>query len=119
MSDRAIEAMNKQIGRALADLRREKDLRQEDVANECGISRSSLANIEKGRQPVSLALLYKISEALQVDDARSILPRKLPLAAEKSLGIAAMTKVESTEDVSDRENELVQRIVANSVQGQR
>lgn len=72
------EALNRTIGKALAERRRAAEKRQADVARECGISRSSLANIEKGRQSLSLFLLYQIAEALDVADPRSLLPKGVP-----------------------------------------
>lgn len=119
MSDHAVEMMNRQIGRALAERRREARKRQEDVAGACGISRSSLANIENGRQPVSLALLYKISNVLNVEDARSFLPKRLALETKSVERLAPVAEVKSTEEVSDVENEAVQRALASGVMRRR
>ncbi len=117
MTDLTIEILNKQIGGAISERRREKDMRQQDVASACGISRSSMANIEKGRQSISLALLYKISATLGVDDARSFLPKRLPLGTKSAADIDLMPVLDSTESVSDAEREAIQRIIAGRVQG--
>ena len=92
-------------------------MRQQDVASACGISRSSLANIEKGRQSISLALLYRVSATLEVDDARSFLPKRLPVETKSASHIDVMPILDSTESVSDAEREAIQQIIAGHVQG--
>lgn len=50
-------------GALLRALRAEDGLRQRDVASRLGVSRSTLANIEAGREPVSGAMLLKVVSA--------------------------------------------------------
>lgn len=117
MSDRTIEILNRQVGKALAERRRKVLKRQQDVADECGISRSSLANIEKGRQAVSLGLLYKLSETLEVADARKLLPSRLPLEVKHADPSHTEAEVQSTEEVSELELQSVNQALAAGVRG--
>jgi len=56
----------RQIGEIIRSNRKTKDLSQFQLAGRIGISRPSLANIEKGRQRVPAHLLYLIAQALQI-----------------------------------------------------
>jgi len=67
------------FGRLLRQRRKELKLSQKDFARAVGLSRTSVTNIESGRQPVSLPSLYVMAEALQVDVA-DLLPTVKPLA---------------------------------------
>ena len=75
----------RQFGRMLAEVRRKKDLSQERLADELGLSRTSVTNIEKGRQPIQLHSLYRIARLLGVE-IKDILPSpqvfELPLGGE-------------------------------------
>ena len=61
------------FGRMLAEARRKKRISQEMLADELGLSRTSITNIEKGRQPVQLYSLYLIARLLQ-SDVKDLLP---------------------------------------------
>jgi transcriptional regulator with XRE-family HTH domain len=70
---RSEQLFYRQFGRILADARNKKKLSQEVLARELGLSRTSVTNIEKGRQPVQLHTLYHISQLLSVD-LKDLLP---------------------------------------------
>ena len=55
-----------QLGRNIFNLRRQKGLSQNQLAEKVGISREHLAKIETAKRCVSLGLLIDISEALEV-----------------------------------------------------
>ena len=55
------------IGRQIRERRLELNIRQEDLANEVGVHRPSMANMEAGYQRIYLHHLLKISKALKVD----------------------------------------------------
>lgn len=57
----------RQFGRILAEARNKKKMSQEVLARELGLTRTSITNIEKGRQPVQLHTLYHISQLLSVE----------------------------------------------------
>jgi len=54
------------IGKNLKKIRKERSLRQKDVADMVGISRSFYSDIENDRKNVSSATLLKISDALDI-----------------------------------------------------
>ncbi len=63
----------RQFGRILAEARNKKNISQEVLARELGLTRTSITNIEKGRQPVQLHTLYHISQLLSVE-LKDLLP---------------------------------------------
>lgn len=63
----------RQFGRILAEARNKKKISQEVLARELGLTRTSITNIEKGRQPVQLHTLYHISQLLSVE-LKDLLP---------------------------------------------
>lgn len=66
---------------------------QEHLANALGMSRSSIANIEKGRQPVQLHLVVRMAEILGVE-VGSLIPQQLPAAMskERTLAVAELQR---------------------------
>lgn len=54
------------FGAAVRAIRREKDVSQEDLANDSGIDRSYLGAIERGEQNAGLLHLVRIAVALNV-----------------------------------------------------
>ncbi len=75
MSD--VEPEYRQLGEALRRLRRERDRSQQWVADECGMSRSALANIEAGQQRVAFHQFLALARALRIDPA-DLLPTDPP-----------------------------------------
>lgn len=63
----------RQFGQLLAEIRRKKGMSQELLADELGLSRTSITNIEKGRQPIQLHSLYRIARLLEVE-LKELLP---------------------------------------------
>lgn len=63
----------RQFGQLLAEVRRKKGISQEFLADELGLSRTSITNIEKGRQPIQLHSLYRIARLLEVE-LKELLP---------------------------------------------
>jgi transcriptional regulator with XRE-family HTH domain len=61
------EAVYLLLGKRLAQLRTDRDLSQETLAEWTGLTRASIANIEKGRQRVFIHQLYRFAQALRVD----------------------------------------------------
>ncbi len=61
------ENIKKHIADNIARLRKEKRLSCEALADEVGISRQYIAQIEHGERNVSLEILSKIAQALSVD----------------------------------------------------
>lgn len=79
------------VGAGLAARRKELRLRQSEVADRIGLTRASLANIERGRQKVMLHQIYRLASALEVGSITDLVPSKYlfeqtsgPLAIEGS-----------------------------------
>lgn len=62
------------IGSRIAARRKDLRLKQVEVAEQIGLTRASLANIEKGRQKIMLHQVYKIAEALRTDSILDLVP---------------------------------------------
>src|SRR4051812_44934255 len=104
---RAVEPVYVRFGHDLQRLRRQRKLSQADLARLVDptgerLSRSSIANIENGRQRVALHLLLDLALALKVDP-RDLLPVK-PAEATNIVGLAP--------NLSEREQDWLNRIVA-------
>ena len=54
------------IGKRIAELRKEKELSQVDLALKAGLDKGHIARIELGRYSVGLDTLQKIADALDV-----------------------------------------------------
>jgi len=59
--------VRKGFGVLLRRSRTKLKLSQKDFARAVGLSRTSITNIERGRQPVSLPNLYVMADVLQVE----------------------------------------------------
>lgn len=59
--------INRRFGRLLARCRNRAGISQDDLAQAIGLTRTSVTNIERGRQPVQLPTLYLIAEKLGVE----------------------------------------------------
>ncbi|MBR1272714.1 helix-turn-helix transcriptional regulator [Bradyrhizobium sp. AUGA SZCCT0222] len=62
------------IGAGLAARRKKLRLKQAEVAEQIGLTRASLANIESGRQKLMLHQIYKLATALKVDSITELVP---------------------------------------------
>ncbi|MGY6204234.1 helix-turn-helix domain-containing protein [Paraburkholderia strydomiana] len=79
-----MENIQAEFGRLLKQRRKEAKLTQDELASRIGLGRTSVTNIELGRQPVSLQLLYELADAIGTDPV-SLLPsrrRMSPLPAD-------------------------------------
>lgn len=54
------------IGETISKVRREKDIKQKDLAASCKISQTYLSQIEKGAKTPTLEILERISEGLSM-----------------------------------------------------
>jgi transcriptional regulator with XRE-family HTH domain len=88
------EEINKRFGQLLARRRKRAGISQEQLAETLGLARTSVTNIERGRQPIQLHTLYAIADALGIEptDLMPAVPKltpKTPLEREhlKSLSV--------------------------------
>lgn len=62
------------VGAALAAKRKALRLKQSEVADQIGLTRASLANIERGRQKIMLHQIYRLASALKVGSIIDLVP---------------------------------------------
>lgn len=62
-----------EIGKKIRDVRERKHISQEDLAKKVGLTRTSITNIEKGRQKLLVHTLINIAQELSMD-AKALLP---------------------------------------------
>lgn len=67
-----------ETGRLIRDTRKTKGITQGRLAATVGLSRTSITNIERGRQKLLLHTLSNIAEALGVE-IHDLLPRRMPM----------------------------------------
>lgn len=67
------EVLRVAFGQRLKMHRKKKGITQSSLAEKTSLKRTSITNIEQGKQLVSLAALYRLAKALDVD-ARELLP---------------------------------------------
>ena len=64
--DVEIDLIYKEFGKLLKKNRTEANLTQEALAKRVGLSRTSITNIEKGRQHINLHMLYVLSDSIGI-----------------------------------------------------
>lgn len=99
------------LGRLVRSHRERLGRTQADVALVAGLSRASIANIEKGRQRILLHDLYSLAQALGVE-AATLLP-DLPASGLNS----ARPKIKAAFDLSDGEQADIARVVGKVERG--
>ena len=57
----------KEFGRNLKILRKEANLSQEDLANDCDISISQIGRIERGEINTTISTLFVLAKALDIE----------------------------------------------------
>ena len=72
--------LNQRFGALLQKKRKERKLTQHNLADLVGLGRTSVTNIEKGRQPVTLQLLFEFAKGLGLQPA-NLLPEVEQLTA--------------------------------------
>jgi transcriptional regulator with XRE-family HTH domain len=74
-----VDRLYKQFGRLLRDFRREAKLTQDQVAERVHLKRTSITNIERGRQHIALHQLFLLASAVGVSPAELLPDSKLAL----------------------------------------
>ena len=83
------------VGERITQARRRQQLTQHGLAPAVGLSRASVANIEKGRQAVALHVLVKLSQALGVPVA-DLIPSDRDVSASSEIK-QRLSELSSTE----------------------
>ena len=89
MKDR--ENFYKQVGEKIRN-RRGKNLSQEALASAVGLTRTSISNIESGRQKLLLHTFFDIAEVLNVEAASLLPARPEPVGPVAAETLAQLTK---------------------------
>jgi transcriptional regulator with XRE-family HTH domain len=71
------------VGERLKRRREEKRITQAMLSQRSGVDRSSIANIEGGRQRPSLHVLYKLCAALEIE-VSAILPSNVEVVSQRA-----------------------------------
>ncbi len=71
------------VGKAIREARRGRGLAQTNLASVVGLTRTSISNIENGRQKILLHTFFEIARALDVDPLH-LLPPHEPVTREVS-----------------------------------
>ena len=77
MNEKKIEEFYEEMGQLIHDARIKKNYSQAKIAEEIGLSRASIVNIEKGRQRTPLHQLYTFAQILEIDVAE-LMPKYDP-----------------------------------------
>lgn len=89
------EEINKSVGDKLKAVRKVMKFSQDDLANKIGLTRTSIVNIEKGRQSLTIENLYKISELFQVN------PMDLLITSSGNMNIVLEAKIKEAESETE------------------
>lgn len=63
------------FGRQLQDLRKNKNLTQEELGARAGLDRTFVSSCERGQRNISLLNIYKLADALKIEPG-SLLQKK-------------------------------------------
>lgn len=64
--------LKKAFGKVLLDLRTEKDVSQQEVADNCDIERAYISRLERGLFQPSLTIIFKLAEFFELSPAELI-----------------------------------------------
>ena len=102
-------SINIAFGKKLAEKRRESGITQADLGRRVGLVRTTIANLEAGRQSVSLPLLYRIVQSLGNDLAAFLPP--IETGMENS---PVQHEDSATGEISTRESGWTERVILRS-----
>jgi transcriptional regulator with XRE-family HTH domain len=103
-----MDQLYREFGRLLRQRRKDAHLSQDEVANSVGLARTSITNIETGRQHVSLHMLYALANAVGARP-HELLPDSAILLQEDPRLERAMDKRVMPEDEKDWIRRLVSK----------
>lgn len=106
-----MDVIYKEFGRRLREARETAQLSQDAVARRVGLSRTSVTNIELGRQRVALHMFYRFASALGAQPSE-LLPKQLPQTANDIVEPQLLRKAGVPE--GGRELEWVKRVVTGT-----
>jgi len=106
-----MDVLYKEFGRRLREAREAARLSQDAVAKRVGLSRTSITNIERGRQHVALHMLYRFASAVGAQPTE-LLPSQLSPQSNDVVDPDILRKAGVPE--GGRELEWVRRVVTGT-----
>jgi transcriptional regulator with XRE-family HTH domain len=89
------------IGKRISELRRYNNDNQQQLAEKIGLKRSTISNIELGRQLISLHWLYRIAQIYNAE-IYSLLPRVEDLAGKPSFALENLSEIVEQKNLGAR-----------------
>jgi transcriptional regulator with XRE-family HTH domain len=99
-------AFDQVVGSNVRSRRRAKGVTQAELAGSLGLARTSITNVEAGRQPLSAWQLWRIAEVLETD-LRGLLPQPLDLQS------AHNGQRELPSDLTPKSRDVIRRLTAS------
>jgi transcriptional regulator with XRE-family HTH domain len=90
----------KEFGRRLSDARKTAELTQQALAEQVGLKRTSITNIEKGRQHIPLHMLFSLAAAVGVSPS-TLLPEPKRIHEGGAIDIKLLSKQPLRQDQLD------------------
>lgn len=110
------EILYQEIGKRVKEARLNKDYTQEKLSELIGLTRTSITNIEKGRQKISVHILYNLASSL------NILPHELlphPEQLVKKNNIPISNELTINEEVTSEELEWIKEMITDEKWGEK
>jgi transcriptional regulator with XRE-family HTH domain len=105
------DAIYAAFGSAVAERRNARGQTQEQLSRMVGLSRASLANIERGRQRVFLHQILALADALELPSSHEIVPERAIKTSLPAAGISVSGAKRLTKDQKSLINNVVNSVV--------
>lgn len=103
-----------EIGNAIKKRRKELNIKQSDLVSSYGkISRSSLSNIEKGKQKTPIHVIYHLCKALDID-IHEILPTYSEIDEKLLSEKNPLNKYMESTEIDDKTTKLIKNLIRKS-----
>jgi transcriptional regulator with XRE-family HTH domain len=76
--------LKKAFGKVLAELRKDQEVSQQEVADNCGIERAYISRLERGLSQPTITIIFKIAEYFRLPPAEII--QKVDIGRRKRRG---------------------------------
>ncbi len=98
------------IGKRITELRKLSNDNQQQLAGKIGLKRSTISNIEAGRQQISLHILYRIAQVYNAE-IYSLIPKVTELASKVSLEINDLTELLDQHQLGDNTRKQIMELL--------
>jgi transcriptional regulator with XRE-family HTH domain len=93
------------IGKEITRLRKNKNWTQTDLAKAVSLTRTSITNIEKGRQKILVNTLWDIAEQFNIHPSK-LLPKQIIAPS------SVVVEVDKAKGLSDDNRKLIKQLIA-------